>query len=89
VVDKIEVRASVATMGRSGAEVLIDGQRLPGVVSADVATSVGYLPTVTVELQAIEVVVDGELQLELAPGTAEALKKLGWTAPGEQEGARP
>lgn len=82
-IDKIEVKASIATMGRSGAEVIIDGHRLPGVVSADVSTAVGYIPTVTVELRAREVVVDGELQVELAEGTAEVLRKLGWTAPGE------
>lgn len=82
-VDKIEVKASIATMGRSGAEVIIDGQQLPGVVSADVSTAVGYIPTVTVELRAREVIVDGELQVELAEGTAEVLRKLGWTAPGE------
>jgi hypothetical protein len=83
VIQKIEVRASLATVGRGGAEVLIDGKPLPGVVSADVSTAPGYIPTVTVELQAAEVVVDGELQIELTAGTAEALKELGWTAPSE------
>lgn len=88
-IDKIEVKASIATMGRGGAEVFIDGKLLPGVVSADVSTAVGFIPTVTVELRAREVLVDGELQVELADETAEALKKLGWTAPGEVPGVRP
>ena len=88
-IDKIEVRASIATMGSSGVEVLIDGHRLPGVVSADVSTAVGFIPAVTVELRAREVLVDGELQVELADETAEVLRKLGWTAPGEVPGARP
>ena len=87
-IDKIEVRAGIATMAEPGAEVIIDGQRLPGVVSADVSTAVGYIPTVTVELRAREVVVDGELRVELSAGTAEVLRKLGWTAPGEVPGAQ-
>jgi len=83
VIQKIEVRASLATLGRRGAEVFIDGKLLPGVVSADVSAAPGYIPTVTVELQATEVIVEGDLQIELTTGTVEALKKLGWTAPGE------
>lgn len=83
-IDKIEVRASIATMGGGGTEVFLDGQRLPGVRSADVSTDVGFIPTVTVELQAREVIVDGELRVELAEGTAEVLRKLGWTAPEDQ-----
>lgn len=82
-IEKIEVRASIATMGSTGAEVLIDGQSLPGVRSVDVSTEVGYIPTATVELQARAVHVDGELRFVLGENTIEALQKLGWTAPGE------
>lgn len=89
-IDKIEVRASIATMGSSGAEVIIDGRPLPGVRSVDVSADVGYIPKVTVELHAHAVHVDGELRFVLGAGTIEALQKLGWTPPaGEALEGRP
>jgi hypothetical protein len=88
VLNKIEVKASIATLSGSGVEVLLDGKVLPGVRSADVATEHGYIPTVTVELQAREVIVDGELRVELGAATVEVLKQLGWTAPGEMPEVR-
>lgn len=81
-IDKIEVKASIETLGK-GPEVVIDGQPLPGVRSADVSVDVGYIPTVTVELHAHAVHVDGGLRFILGDDTIEALRKLGWTAPGE------
>lgn len=81
-INKIEVKASIANLSNSGVEVVLDGKVLPGVRSADVSTELGYTPTVTVELQALEVIVHGELRVELAAATVEVLEKLGWTAPG-------
>lgn len=81
-INKIEVKASIGNLSNSGVEVVLDGKVLPGVRSADVSTAVGYIPTVTVELAAREVIVDGELRVELGSATAEALEKLGWTPPG-------
>jgi hypothetical protein len=83
VINKIEVKASIGSLSDSGVEVVLDGEVLPGVRSAEVSTELGYIPTVTVELTAREVVVGGELHVELGAATAEVLEKLGWTAPGE------
>lgn len=88
-IDKIEVKARIETLGTRGPEVVIDGHPLPGVRSADVSVDVGYLPTVTVEFHARAVHVDGELRFILGDNTIEALQKLGWTPPGETpEGSR-
>lgn len=88
-INKIEVKSSIETLGMQGPEVIIDGYRLPGVRSADVSTQVGYIPTVTVELHARAVHVDGELRFVLSENTVEALQKLGWTPPaGEVQGVR-
>lgn len=81
-INTIEVKASIGNLSNSGVEVVLDGKALPGVRSADVSTAVGYIPTVTVELAAREVIVDGELRVELGSATAEVLEKLGWTPPG-------
>lgn len=81
--NKIEVRASIASLSSGGVEVVLDGTVLPGVRSADVSTELGYIPTVTVELEAREVIVAGELRVELAAATIEVLEKLGWKGPGE------
>ena len=81
-INTIEVKASIGSFSHSGVEVTLDGKVLPGVRSADVSTDVGYIPTVTVELTAREVIVDGELRVELGAATAEVLEKLGWTPPG-------
>lgn len=90
VINKIEVKSSIETLGMQGPEVIIDGHRLPGVRSADVSTQVGFIPTVTVELHAHAVHVDGELRFVLGENTVEALRKLGWTAPaGDPSGAQP
>lgn len=90
VINKIEVRSSIEPLGMQGPEVVIDGQPLPGVRSADVSTQVGFIPTVTVEFHARAVHVDGELRFVLGESTIEALQKLGWTPPaGEVSGVQP
>lgn len=81
-INKIEVKASIGSLSNSGVEVVLDGKVLPGVRSADVSTDMGDIPTVTVELTAREVIVDGELRVELGTATVEVLEKLGWTPPG-------
>lgn len=82
-INKIEVRSSIETLG-SGPEVVIDGERLPGVRSASVSVEVGYIPSVTVEFHARAVHVEGELRFVLGDDTVEAMRKLGWTPPASE-----
>ncbi|MDJ1137914.1 hypothetical protein [Streptomyces iconiensis] len=82
-ISRIHVTTGIATMSSPGTEVRIDGEPLPGVRSVDMSTAFDIVPTVTVELMAREVVVDGEAQVELPAGMEDALRKLGWTPPGE------
>lgn len=82
-IKRVEVRGGLdtTTSGHRGPSVTIDGTTLPGVRAVDVSLSPGFIPTVTLELQAQEVDVEGDLALTLPDATVAALKRLGWTEP--------
>ncbi len=64
----------------------IDGHKLPGVHKVAVTAAATELTTLTIDLSAYEIEIDGVMQLLLPSSTRESLIALGWTPPADEGG---
>lgn len=72
---------SISLTGYGDGSVQIDGQKIPGVRSLHVASTVGERPRLVLDVLTRETEVDGEMTVTVPDRTKDALTALGWATP--------
>jgi len=76
---KVSMKLNAAGRG----DIEVDGHRIPHLSGFKVDASAGELMRVELEFAFIHMDLDAPAMVHLAPDTAEALTRLGWTPPAE------